>query len=79
MEKIIWVQSTVGFKKVNDGLAEVNQYLEEGWKVSAGSILTILGVYLGVCKSRNTKERLLSVILTYYGVAVLVFGIMGVS
>lgn len=33
MEKIIWVQSTVGFKKVNDGLAEVNQYLEEGWKV----------------------------------------------
>lgn len=47
--------------------------------ISAGSILTILGVYLGVCKSRNTKERLLSVILTYYGVAVLVFGIMGVS
>lgn len=47
--------------------------------IGAGSILTILGVYLGVCKSRNTKERLLSVILTYYGVAVLVFGIMGVS
>lgn len=46
--------------------------------IGAGSILTILGVYLGVCKSRNTKERLLSVILTYYGVAVLVFGIMGI-
>ena len=45
---------------------------------SVGSIVMLLGVYLGICKSGNAKERLLSVILTYYGVAVLVFGIMGI-
>ncbi|MBD8033166.1 MULTISPECIES: hypothetical protein [Solibacillus] len=35
MEKIIWVKSnmrTIGAKE-DDGLAEVNKYLEGGWKV----------------------------------------------
>ena len=35
MEKIIWVKSnmrTIGAKE-DDGLAEVNKYLEDGWKV----------------------------------------------
>lgn len=35
MEKVIWVKSnmrTIGAKE-DDGLALINQYLEEGWKV----------------------------------------------
>ena len=35
MEKVLWVRSNgkmIGVKE-NDGLAVVNQYLEEGWKV----------------------------------------------
>ena len=32
MEKIIWVKSWCGLKP-NDGLDEVNAYLEQGWKV----------------------------------------------
>lgn len=35
MEKVIWVRSTgkmIGVKE-DDGLAVVNRYLEEGWKV----------------------------------------------
>ena len=32
MEKIIWVRSWAGIK-ANDGLDEVNSYLEQGWKV----------------------------------------------
>lgn len=33
MEKIIWVRSSIGLKKFDDGLDEVNKYLEQGWKV----------------------------------------------
>ncbi|MDF2880181.1 MAG: hypothetical protein K0R54_738 [Clostridiaceae bacterium] len=34
MEKVIWVRSEeVSSSRVNDGLNEVNKYLEEGWKV----------------------------------------------
>lgn len=33
MEKILRVVSTQGFKKVDDGLDEVNKYLADGWKV----------------------------------------------
>lgn len=32
MEKILWVKSWSGMKP-NDGLDEVNSYLEKGWKV----------------------------------------------
>jgi hypothetical protein len=32
VEKIIWITSNQGFKG-NDGLSEVNKYLENGWKV----------------------------------------------
>ena len=35
MEKVLWVQSnakSLGAKE-NDGLARVNEYLENGWKV----------------------------------------------
>lgn len=34
MEKVIWVRSNVGLRnKVDDGLSEVNEYLEQGWTV----------------------------------------------
>lgn len=35
MEKVIWVRSNLKMigAKENDGLDEVNKYLEEGWKV----------------------------------------------
>ncbi|QSX04655.1 hypothetical protein JYG23_08025 [Sedimentibacter sp. zth1] len=32
MEKIVWVKSWSGLKP-NDGLDEVNAYLEQGWSV----------------------------------------------
>lgn len=33
MEKILRVVSSHGLRKIEDGLDEVNRYLEEGWKV----------------------------------------------
>lgn len=32
MEKVVWVKSWAGLKP-NDGLDEINAYLEKGWKV----------------------------------------------
>lgn len=33
MEKIVWITSTYKLKGKDDGLTEVNAYLEQGWKV----------------------------------------------
>lgn len=33
MEKIFWIRSEEFDGKINNGLEEVNSYLEQGWKV----------------------------------------------
>lgn len=33
MQKIVWVRSSANAKSVDDGLDEVNRYLEQGWSV----------------------------------------------
>ena len=33
MEKIFWIRSEENSDTINDGLDEVNTYLEQGWKV----------------------------------------------
>ena len=33
MEKIFWIRSEEHDLKIDDGLNEVNSYLEQGWKV----------------------------------------------
>lgn len=33
MEKIFWIRSEELNGKINNGLEEVNSYLEQGWKV----------------------------------------------
>lgn len=44
--------------------------------LSVGPVLFFLGIFLGISKTKNTKERLLAVILTYFSVAVFAFGMM---
>lgn len=54
---------------------------EKMWCKIIGIIIGILafatGIFLGLKKSKTNKQMMLSSILTYYGVGVLMFGIMG--
>lgn len=33
MQKVIWVRSSASVRIVDDGLGEVNEYLQQGWTV----------------------------------------------
>ena len=60
----------------------VAEYFEEsvwnkGIAYGSGSILILLGIYLGVFSARDRKGRLIASIITYIATGIIVFGIMG--